>query len=88
MSGFLDPVTGMRHDLFGSGGGERLAAEIGVELLGQVPLQGGLADAADLGRPIVIEAPATAAAVMLREVADRIWEKVSSVRQQMPVIEG
>ncbi len=54
MSGFIDPVTGMRHDLFGSGGGERLADELGVPLLGQVPLQAGLVDAADHGVPIVV----------------------------------
>ncbi len=88
MSGFLDPVTGMRHDLFGTGGGERLAEELDAELLGQVPLQGGMADAADRGRPIIIEAPTTAAAVMLREIADRIWAKASSTRQRMPVLEG
>ena len=41
MSGFIDPITGMRHDLFGAGGGERLADELGVPLLGQVPLQAG-----------------------------------------------
>ncbi len=88
MSGFIDPVTGMRHDLFGTGGGERLADELDVELLGQIPLQGGLADAADGGRPIVVDAPGTAAAVMLREVADKVWAKVSAVRQKLPVIDG
>ena len=35
MSGFLDPVTGMRHDLFGAGGGARLADEIQAPLLGE-----------------------------------------------------
>lgn len=88
MSGFLDPLTGMRHDLFGSGGGQRLADELGVDLLGQVPLQAGLADAADDGRPVVIDAPTTAAAVILREIADRVWEKGAATRMKLPILEG
>ena len=72
MSGFIDPATGVRHDLFGTGGGERLAAELGIPLFGQVPLQPGLVEAADQGRPVVIDAPRSAAAVMLGEIAERI----------------
>ncbi len=51
MSAFVDAETGKRFELFSSGGGQRLADEIGVPLLGSVPLQPGLADAADLGLP-------------------------------------
>lgn len=87
MSGFIDPVTGMRHDLFGSGGGARLAEEIGAPLLGEIPLQPGLADAADRGNPIVAEAPGTAAAVMLSEVAERVEERLGQVAVELPVIE-
>jgi ATP-binding protein involved in chromosome partitioning len=87
MSGFLDPVTGMRHDLFGSGGGQRLADELGVPLLGEVPLQPGLVDAADAGRPIVIEAPDSAAAAMLRDVATRVDERAGAVGVVMPTLE-
>ena len=87
MSGFLDPVTGMRHDLFGSGGGERLAGELGVPLLGQVPLQPGLADAADRGIPILMDAPTSAAAVMLREIAERVEQRANEVGVVMPEIE-
>lgn len=87
MSGFIDPTTGMRHDLFGSGGGERLADELGVPLLGQVPLQSGLADAADRGLPIVVDAPGSAAAVMLSEIAERIEQRAAEVGVRLPVIE-
>lgn len=87
MSGFLDPVTGARHDLFGSGGGERLAHELGAPLLGQIPLQMGLADAADRGEPVVVAAPASAAAVMLTEVAERIAARVGEVGVRLPTIE-
>lgn len=87
MSGFLDPITGMRHDLFGRGGGARLAEEIQAPLLGEVPLQPGLVDAADAGRPIVVESPTSAAAVMLREIADRIHERAMTFGVTMPILE-
>jgi len=87
MSGFIDPTTGMRHDLFGSGGGERLADELGVPLLGQVPLQAGLADAADRGAPIIVEAPGTGAAVILGEIADRVEARAAEAGVQMPRFE-
>jgi ATP-binding protein involved in chromosome partitioning len=87
MSGFIDPSTGMRHDLFGAGGGERLANELGVPLLGQVPLQAGLVDAADRGEPIVIAAPTSAAAVMLREVAALVQRRIAATRVSLPVLE-
>lgn len=87
MSGFLDPTTGMRHDLFGSGGGERLAAELGVPLLGQVPLQMGVADAADRGAPAVVDAPGSAAAVILTEVAEHVERRVAETGVVVPRIE-
>ncbi len=87
MSGFLDPVTGMRHDLFGSGGGERLADELNVPLLGQIPLQPGLTDAADRGVPVVLDAPTSAAATMLREAADHIRQQADAVGVRLPVLE-
>ena len=84
MSGFLDPLTGMRHDLFGTGGGERLADELGIPLLGQVPLQAGLVNFADQGEPIMIAAPTSAAAVMLREIADRMAQRVKVSGMSLP----
>lgn len=87
MSGFLDPVTGMRHDLFGKGGGTRLAEEIMAPLLGEVPLQPGLVEAADAGRPIMVEAPTSAAAVMLREIADRIHDRAGEVGVSLPTLD-
>jgi len=45
---------GSSYDLFGSGGGERLAKELGVTLLGTVPLDPAMAKASDQGRPVVL----------------------------------
>lgn len=87
MSGFIDPVTGMRHDLFGAGGGARLADELGIPLLGQIPLQPGLVEASDAGQPIVVAAPTSAAAVMLREIAAAMQQRVAAHPVTLPILE-
>ncbi|HEU5047434.1 MAG TPA: Mrp/NBP35 family ATP-binding protein [Rickettsiales bacterium] len=50
MSGFADPATGQTHAIFGTGGGERLAAAAQAPLLGQVPIDMELRAASDEGR--------------------------------------
>lgn len=55
--------------LFGSGGGARLAAELAVPLLGQIPLDLALREAGDRGIPVVLGAPASPSARALRQVA-------------------
>lgn len=86
MSAFVDPATGQRFALFSSGGGQRLADEIGVPLLGEIPLQPGLADQADQGRPIVVSLPDSPAAQALRSVATAVAAEASASTQAIPVI--
>ena len=50
-------VENMTSEVFGSGGGERLATELGVRLLGAVPLDARLRAAADAGVPLVVSDP-------------------------------
>ena len=56
MSGFTTP-TGERFTIFGEGGGQLLADELDVPLLGKVPLQEELRTGADEGRPLVLDDP-------------------------------
>ena len=79
MSGFVCPHCGERTEVFLTDGGKRLARELGVPLLGQVPLQARLADLADAGRPIVAAEPASPAAMALAEVAQRVAEQLAAV---------
>src|SRR5213080_3346350 len=72
MSYFVCPHCGERTEVFRAGGGQRLADELGVPLVGQVPLQAGMSDLADTGRPIVVAEPASPAGVALREMAERV----------------
>ncbi|MEO8029260.1 MAG: Mrp/NBP35 family ATP-binding protein [Gemmatimonadota bacterium] len=87
MSGFTDPVSGRVIDLFGSGGGQRLAEELGVPLLAQIPLQPGLATLADGGQPIVAAEPASDAAKRLQQLA-RIVEQNARRGQSLPILRG
>ena len=80
MSGYVCPHCGTHTELFLSGGGERLAGELGVPLLGQVPLQAGMAQLADTGQPIVVAEPASAAAQALTAIATRTAELLQTAR--------
>jgi ATP-binding protein involved in chromosome partitioning len=68
MSGFTTP-GGERFQIFGEGGGQELAEEIGVPLLGKVPLTMPLRAQSDAGVPLVIEDPDEPAAQALRQLA-------------------
>ena len=65
---------GTRYELFGEGGGAQLAAELGVPLLGQVPLVPAVRQGADQGVPARVADPAGAAAQAFDLLAHRIVE--------------
>jgi ATP-binding protein involved in chromosome partitioning len=68
MSGFTTP-DGQRFQLFGEGGGQELADELDVPLLGKVPLTMPLREQADAGAPLVGTDPDDAAAQAIRQAA-------------------
>jgi len=72
MSYYVCPHCGERSQVFLAGGGGQLAAELGVPLLGQVPLQAGVPELADAGRPIVVAQPDSPAGAALRDLADAV----------------
>jgi ATP-binding protein involved in chromosome partitioning len=88
MSAFVDPETGRRFELFSSGGGARLSAEIGVPLLGTVPLQPRLAELADAGQPILVAEPDSPAATSLRAIAEALRQKAARPGVQLPILRG
>jgi ATP-binding protein involved in chromosome partitioning len=88
MSAFVDPETGRRFELFSSGGGQRLAEELGVPLLGSIPLQPQLAELADEGRPAVVAQPDSAAAAVLRQIADELQRKTAARPVALPILRG
>ncbi len=72
MSWFESPETGKPIAIFGSGGGQRLADELGVPLLGEVPFYPPVGQGGDTGRPIVVADPTCSAAKKLVEIANKI----------------
>ncbi len=85
MSYFVCPHCGDRSDVFLAGGGGRLAAELGVPLLGQVPLQAGVPELADRGEPIVVAQPDSPAARALAEIAATVAARVAGLSPALPI---
>jgi len=76
MSGFACPRCGEVTDLFGSGGAEAMARETGVSFLGRVPLDRAMVAAGDEGRPFVRHGGDSPAARALRDIAQKVLEKL------------
>jgi ATP-binding protein involved in chromosome partitioning len=71
MSLHLCPNCGHAEHVFGAGGGARMAAQYGVQLLGELPLDAHIREEADGGRPTVVGAPGTARAAAYLAMARR-----------------
>jgi ATP-binding protein involved in chromosome partitioning len=79
MSWFECPHCGKPSPIFGSGGGERLAKEVGLPLLGQIPLYTRVLEGGDSGAPIVLSDPQSSAARALFAVAEGVAEQVGAL---------
>jgi len=71
MSAFVAP-DGSTHEIFGSGGGKRLAALTGAPLVASIPIEPAVSRGGDTGKPVVVEHPDSPAALAFTAVADRI----------------
>jgi len=72
MSGFECPECGHLEHIFGSGGGARTAEELGLPLLGSVPLDPAIVIGGDTGAPVVLERPDSPAAKAFMEIAEKV----------------
>src|SRR6185503_16991280 len=77
MSHFVCPECGHESDLFGKGGGEKLASTMSVPFLGRIPLYEPVRTGGDTGVPIVLGEPASPAAKALIAAAERVAQQVS-----------
>ena len=84
MSGFTTPA-GERYAIFGEGGGQELADELDVPLLGKVPLTMPLREHADSGVPLVIEDPDDPAAQAIRHAARGL---IAMAPVELPILES
>ncbi len=84
MSGFTTP-DGERFTIFGEGGGQLLADELDIPLLGKVPLSEPLREHADDGTPLVTAEPDSPASQAIRQAARGI---VAATPQELPVLQA
>jgi ATP-binding protein involved in chromosome partitioning len=76
MSYFCCPNCGHRSEIFGHGGARRDAERLGVEFLGEIPLDIAIRETSDHGRPIVLAQPDGEHARSYRAIAARVWEQI------------
>jgi ATP-binding protein involved in chromosome partitioning len=81
---------GHAEHIFGAGGGQKMAEEYGVDMLGSLPLDIRIREQTDSGRPTVVAEPdgeiATAYKAIARRVAVKIAEKARDMSLKMPTI--
>jgi ATP-binding protein involved in chromosome partitioning len=77
MSYHLCSQCGERAEIFGHGGGARMAEQMDVPFLGEIPLYREVRTAADEGTPIVLSQPDHAASRALRAIADRVAARLA-----------
>ncbi|MEI6987555.1 MAG: Mrp/NBP35 family ATP-binding protein [Rhodospirillaceae bacterium] len=76
MSYFSCPNCGHRSDIFSHGGARREAERLGVDFLGEIPLDIAIRETSDSGHPIVIAEPDSSHARTFRAIATEIWRQV------------
>jgi ATP-binding protein involved in chromosome partitioning len=81
MSWFECPHCGKPTSIFGSGGGQRLADELELPLLGQVPLYPRVLEGGEQGRPIVIAEPESGAAKAISALATNLASSLGIARE-------
>lgn len=90
MSFFICPKCSERHEIFGHGGAEREAEQLGLPFLGGVPLDMEIRERSDTGQPIVATHPESPHTAIYREIARRVWAEVENgteVRADPPYLE-
>jgi ATP-binding protein involved in chromosome partitioning len=83
-------VENMSGEIFGTGGGDRLASELGVPLLGRVPLDIALRECGDAGDPVVASKPESETAAAIVAIAEAIAampvERAGEIVKSLPLV--
>jgi len=77
MSYFVCGHCQERTDIFGNGGGRRMAEDLQIPFLGEVPIDTRVRSGGDEGRPIVVEAPDAPASLAFSDIAGKVAAQVS-----------
>ncbi len=85
MSYFAPPdLPDRKYYIFGEGGGRRVAEELGVDFLAEVPIDPRVVEGGDRGRPILVHAPDSAAANALRTLGGTVARKLAVLAEDTP----
>jgi ATP-binding protein involved in chromosome partitioning len=80
-------LVGTGQELFGSGGGEALAAEIDAPLIARIPFDPALREAADEGRPVLEAAPEAEVSAAIRALAETVQaRRPGGIRKALTVL--
>ncbi len=74
---YLELPNGDRMDIFGGGGGQRLADESGVPFIGAIPMDPAVREGGDNGKPVVVTNPDSPVAQSLRTITEQLAAKIS-----------
>lgn len=77
MSYFIAPDTGKRYDIFGTGGGKKLAEELSIPLLGSIPISQETREGGDKGKPIVFDKPNSEQSKKFLEISRNMAAEIS-----------
>jgi len=75
-----------KYYIFGRGGGERVANELGVDFLGEVPIDPRIAEDGDLGKPIVVSQPDSPSSVAFKRIAGDVVRKLAVLAIKNPPV--
>ncbi len=81
MSYFIAPDTGNRYDIFGSGGAEQAADDLGIDFLGAVPIEPNIREGADNGLPLVHSHPDSESAKAFHHIAGQVAARISVLQR-------
>jgi ATP-binding protein involved in chromosome partitioning len=88
MSYFACPHCGERTAIFAHGGGRRLAEELGVPLLAEIPLQARVQELCESGTPVVLAEPDSEAGTAFVRLAAEVERQVAEQSVRLPIVAG
>src|SRR5262249_17945791 len=86
MSYFQCPNCAHESDIFGHGGGEKMAADLGAPFIGRIPIYQPIREGSDAGVPLMISEPESPAARAFMAAAERTAAQVSIASYNRPTI--
>lgn len=78
---FVAPDTGTRYDIFGHGGAAKAAEELGIDFLGEIPIEPAVREGADRGIPVVYGAPESESAKAIDRIARNVAARISVLQR-------